>query len=505
MRNLRRFFQLFFIFSFFILFLMAIYPGKFPIPVDFFLRLDPLLWLSTIIASRSFIIHAIPAMILLLFTVFFGRFFCGWICPMGTTIDGFDNLIKARCVNKTFSRFKWVKLFILITVITTAVFSVQIAGYLDPIPLFTRTTVTFFYPLTALIFDNIIGFLISFEGLEDAVLEFIKPLQDEILPDIKAFRGSVLIALIFLVLITLGFVHRRFWCRNLCPLGALTGLFSRWRLYKRNVSYECTECGLCLSRCRMDAIGKDFKSTDHRECISCMDCKDVCPVNAIHFGFKGKRKSVPLDFSRRRFLAAGATGVISFGILKTAFSSSKEMGHMIRPPGAKEEPEFLDRCVRCGECIRVCSSKGGHGLQHAGLEIGLEGLWTPVLLPRVGYCEYNCNLCGQVCPTGAITHLSLEEKKEVKMGTAHFDKTRCIPWYYGEYCGVCEEVCPLPEKAIQLQEGDRFTIYGFRTMVKLPYVDEDLCIGCGKCVSDCPVEGNRGIFLTNMDEQRWIG
>ena len=88
---------------------------------------------------------------------------------MGTTIDGFDNLIKARCKNKTFSRFKWVKLFILIAVITTAVFSVQIAGYLDPIPLFTRTTVTFFYPLTALIFDNIIGFLISFEGLEDAV------------------------------------------------------------------------------------------------------------------------------------------------------------------------------------------------------------------------------------------------------------------------------------------------------------------------------------------------
>jgi ferredoxin len=131
-------------------------------------------------------------------------------------------------------------------------------------------------------------------------------------------------------------------------------------------------------------------------------------------------------------------------------------------------------------------------------------MWTPVLIPKTGYCEYNCNLCGQVCPTGAIMPLPLEEKKETKLGTAHFDKTRCIPWYYGENCTVCEEVCPLPDKAIKIREEDSKTIDGQPYRVKLPYVDEDLCIGCGKCVSECPVEGRKGIFVTSRDEMRWF-
>jgi formate hydrogenlyase subunit 6/NADH:ubiquinone oxidoreductase subunit I len=128
-----------------------------------------------------------------------------------------------------------------------------------------------------------------------------------------------------------------------------------------------------------------------------------------------------------------------------------------------------------------------------------------MIFPETGYCEYNCNLCGQVCPTHAITSLSLEEKKQLKIGTAHFDKTRCIPWYYGENCMVCEEHCPLPDKAIKFRKESIKTIDGKQSEVLLPYVDESLCIGCGICVTRCPVEGDRGIFLTNTGEERWIG
>jgi MauM/NapG family ferredoxin protein len=504
MQTWRRISQIFFLLVFLFLFIMAIYPGKFFVPVDFFLRLDPLIGISTGLAARGFLIRALPALILILLTVALGRFFCGWICPLGTLIDGVDRITKGKYRNSRFAGWKRAKFFILFLILAAAVFSVQLAGWMDPIALLTRTTATFLYPFVTLISDNIEIALMNIGPLEDAVMRIMHPFHSTVRLDITAFQGGIAIALIFLLILGLGLVLRRFWCRNLCPLGALLGLSSRFRWYKRRVSEDCTECGICRARCRMDAIGEDFLATDHMECISCMDCQAVCPVNAIEFKFKGRSGSAPVDLSRRQVLAAGVAGIATVGVLGTSFTHPKNNARVIRPPGSREEPEFLDRCIRCGECIRVCASKGGHGLHHAWLESGWSGLWTPVLLPRSGYCEYNCNLCGQVCPTGAIMHLPLDEKKEMKLGTAHFDKTRCIPWYYGENCTVCEEVCPHPDKAIKIIEKDTETIDGIPVRVKLPYVDESLCVGCGKCATECPVEGEKGIFVTNRDEQRWF-
>ena len=254
----------------------------------------------------------------------------------------------------------------------------------------------------------------------------------------------------------------------------------------------------------MGAIGKDFQSTNDLECINCMDCQVICPEHAIFFGFGGPKKQVRFDLTRRKILGAGLTGLFSAALIHVSFSNPKKQGMMIRPPGAREENQFLDYCIRCGECIRVCSTTG-KGLQYSGLDMGLEALWTPNLFPETGYCEYNCNLCGQVCPTQAIVSLSLSEKSQKKIGTAHFDKTSCIPWYYGENCMVCEEHCPLPDKAIKFRKESIKTIAGKRSEVLLPYVDESLCIGCGICVTRCPVEGNRGIFLTNLGEERCVG
>lgn len=504
MRTARRVSQIFFIILFFTLFLLATYPLTSKISVDLFLRSDPLAELTASVSARTFIVKSIPAILLLLLSIVFGRFFCGWICPLGTTVDGFDGLTRARFRNEKAPNLKWLKFTILIIVILAALLSVQLAGFVDPIPLFTRTTVTFLYPLFALIVDGFLGFLMSFGFLENVAFSLNDALRGSLLPiHLMAFQGSVLIGLIFLTILGFTFVHRRFWCRNLCPLGALYGLFSRFRWYRRRVSDDCTECGLCLRKCRMDAIHPDFKGTDHIECIDCMDCKAVCPVDAVSFGFVKKPAPSRVDFSRRRVLAAGASGLLSVGLLRTGFTKPAERDRVIRPPGALEEPEFLDRCIRCGECVRVCSTSGA-GLHHAGLEAGWDAVWSPLLKSKVGYCEYNCNLCGQVCPTGAIHPLPLEERQEMKMGTAHFDKTRCIPWYYGEDCMVCEEHCPLPEKAIRFRESEVVTIDGIETTVLLPYVDEVLCIGCGICVNRCPVEGDRGIFLTNADEMRWM-
>ncbi|KKL46425.1 hypothetical protein LCGC14_2345680 [marine sediment metagenome] len=172
---------------------------------------------------------------------------------------------------------------------------------------------------------------------------------------------------------------------------------------------------------------------------------------------------------------------------------------LIRPPGALAEREFLRTCVRCGECMKVCITGG---LQPAFLEGGAEGLWTPVLVPRIGYCEYRCTLCGQVCPTGAIERLPMDKKVKVKIGLAMVDKNRCLPWAHGTPCIVCEEVCPTPEKAVWFHEDLVEDRRGRRQTLKRPEVDLKLCIGCGICETLCPVPDMPAIRVTSVGESR---
>jgi Pyruvate/2-oxoacid:ferredoxin oxidoreductase delta subunit len=127
-------------------------------------------------------------------------------------------------------------------------------------------------------------------------------------------------------------------------------------------------------------------------------------------------------------------------------------------------------------------------LQPALLEAGLAGFWTPRLAPRLGYCDYGCNACGQVCPSKAIPQLALEEKRQAVMGLAAVDRNRCLPWAYNTPCIVCEEMCPVPDKAIKLQREQVGEIE-----LQKPYVVADLCIGCGICEQHCPLAGQAGI------------
>ena len=124
---------------------------------------------------------------------------------------------------------------------------------------------------------------------------------------------------------------------------------------------------------------------------------------------------------------------------------------------------------------------------------GWGGVWTPVLVARLGHCDYNCTACGQACPTNAIPALALETKRETVMGQAYIDENRCIPWADGRTCIVCEEMCPLPEKAIQLEDVVVTTAEGQETPVRRPHVLRERCIGCGICENRCPLPGDAAI------------
>jgi Pyruvate/2-oxoacid:ferredoxin oxidoreductase delta subunit len=130
-------------------------------------------------------------------------------------------------------------------------------------------------------------------------------------------------------------------------------------------------------------------------------------------------------------------------------------------------------------------------------------LWLPIAVMREGYCEYNCNLCGQVCPTDAILPLALEEKQRTAIGLAYFDKNICIPYARNSDCIVCEEHCPTPDKAIKFEVKEVRLSTGDVKNVKYPYVVRELCIGCGICEEKCPLPGKAGVFVINENQRRF--
>jgi MauM/NapG family ferredoxin protein len=225
------------------------------------------------------------------------------------------------------------------------------------------------------------------------------------------------------------------------------------------------------------------------------------PLSRWVADFARPPKESRLDLGRRSVLVAGLSGLGGSLLFAIHPQASKRTFNpaLIRPPGSLPESEFLAKCIRCGECMKVCPT---NAIQPAALEGGLEGAWTPVLKMTVGYCEYECNLCSQVCPTHAIQKISVEEKQKIKIGLAYFDKNRCLPWAYSRPCIVCEEHCPTPKKAIWFEEVEVLNLQGEKVSVKQPHVEPDLCTGCGICEAKCPVRGQAAVRVTSVGETR---
>ncbi|MFH1335981.1 MAG: 4Fe-4S binding protein, partial [Candidatus Zixiibacteriota bacterium] len=358
LKTTRRIVQIIFLLFFIFLFLAASYPLKIKFPIDFFLRMDPLIALSSMVSARAFIATFIWAFLVLALTIPLGRYFCGWVCPMGTSLDVTSYVFKKKA-GRSYPKLKFVKYAVLIFLLVGALFSSQLIWFLDPIALLTRSVAISVWPIMTLITSTIFGFAFRLAFLQDWLSSLQNLLTSTLLPEqLTFFRMSGLVLLIFLAIIIAEFVSRRFWCRNLCPLGAFFALFSKFQLLKRKVSADCTECGDCQNICKMDAIKKDFKSTEYGECIQCFDCVASCPPHVTSINFKGKVQPYTFDLGRRRVITSAVAGLVSVGILKTNFISRNANASLIRAPGSREENAFLDRCIRCHECVKVCSTSG---------------------------------------------------------------------------------------------------------------------------------------------------
>jgi len=494
--------------SFLGLFILTVFQASYPfhpwIPPELFLWADPLTALITQLAGRFFDPIFLIALLVLLSPFIFGRAFCGWICPLGTTIDISDRYLTKK--SKSTRKYRPVKTVLLFVFILFAVFGVQLSWLMDPLPILWRSFGVLGMSFSFLFADTILNGLYDANIFPDTVLDIQDNISAWLFPvSTPKFLMLLLPFIIIIGILALGKISRRFWCRNLCPLGALLGLLSKFSPFQRIVDKQaCTSCSICQKKCKMDAIEADYINTEKSECIFCLNCREDCPTDAISYQFQSPThmKTAP-DLSRRSFIGAGALALFGSGLFSLSALNPRKTDRRLRPPGSLREDDFMERCIRCEECVRICATSGGC-LQMAFLETGLEGLMTPVSKYRMGYCEFNCNLCGQICPTKAIQPLDLEEKQEIKMGTAFFLTDRCIPYRLNENCIVCEEHCPLPEKAIKLNEeeyADPET--GEIRLIAYPYVDTELCTGCGICENKCPLEGEAGIIVTREGEERF--
>ena len=512
-------------------------PVRLPLPVEAFLLADPFVGAMTLLSTHTVYRGLLWSVGLLGLTLVFGRVFCGWICPFGTLHHFFGWIFPSRYgkgsrrveSNKTFTRQR-VKYYLLYAFLAAGATGSAVGGLFDPICVAVRAIGLAVIPAAQWIVGGLNGLLaatglrpvqVAADGAQDFLAGTVWQ-NKQFYYHHTWLVGSLFVAILFLNPLR----PRAFWCRVLCPRWAPSSACSRaspssaWRKDHAEV-HRLQPLPRPLPGRRLAARGGVKWRQD--ECHMCLNCETACPEDVIKFRFLPGRRSalVKPDTGRRTAIATAAAGAAMVPVSRIADTLDANYDHrVIRPPGSVPEKEFLERCIRCAECMKVCPNDALHP---AFFEAGIEGIWTPILIPRIGYCEHSCVLCGQVCPTGAIQKITEEQKlgigqKAISIGTAFYDLGRCLPWAMSTPCIVCEEFCPTSPKAIWVEEAvvpKRLPVYDAAkdgvapampamstVAVQRPHVDPSLCIGCGACEKVCPVQDRPAVYVTSVGETR---
>ena len=480
-------------------------------PVNWFLDLDPLVAIGALLTTQALYAGLLWAVAVIVLTILFGRFFCGWVCPFGTIHHFIDytwrrsrNFAQRIQLNR-YHPAQTLKYYILILLLATAAGSSMarlttevrsrpmiltlivvacfiMAGLLaalKAIPRVDKIGATFvafvagwtgfalFLPIENIFASSLQSGLLDpmpllHRSINLALLPLLDRTHQAVSVTARCYEQAWLIGFVFLAALFLNFVIPRFYCRFLCPLGALLGVFSRYALWR--VSKTKDHCSMC-KRCESDCEGacEPAERIHSSECVLCMNCLRTCEDNVISYRTtrSASGECASPDLARRGLIVSLVSGLVTIPVIRLTNSLGMNWNpRLIRPPGSLSEEEFLERCLKCGQCMRICPT---NIIQPAGPEMGVEAIWTPTLNFRIGTsgCQLNCVACGNLCPTAAIRPITLDEKVgrgkfaargPVRLGMAFVDQGRCLPWSMDMPCIVCQENCPVSPKAIYVRD-----------------------------------------------------
>ncbi|MEN8223916.1 MAG: 4Fe-4S binding protein [Bacteroidota bacterium] len=429
-------------------------------------------------AAAGFIFVAASSLI-------FGRIYCSTLCPLGTMQDiiiWLNRKFRKKKVLKKQRSYHALKYTVLFLVGILFVFGlITPLLFFDPYSNFGRIIANTVRPVY--LFLNNLG-ATALESVDVYTLYRVEPGVTH--------WFSITFSLLLLVLIVwLSVKHARLFCNTLCPLGALLGLLSRYSLFRISLEQNlCTSCGKCSAVCKAGCIDISEKKVDFSQCVGCLNCLTSCPSNGVLFTLKG-RKSAPViqeyDPTRRNILSAALAATTTMAAMpllalqqRGGSKKCKSPQEVIRnypvsPPGSVSLRHFNDSCTACHLCVSACPT---HVIKPSFLEYGLAGIMQPRMDYLANYCNFDCITCSEVCPTGALQPLSIDEKHVLQLGKVNFIKYNCIVYTEGTDCGACSEHCPT--KAVDMRP--------YMDKLFLPVVDPEICVGCGACEYACPTD-----------------
>ncbi|MDR1557303.1 MAG: 4Fe-4S binding protein [Tannerellaceae bacterium] len=453
-----------------------------------------------------------------IFAFVFGRIYCSVICPAGIFQDIINRLF---CIRKKKSRgvrrFSYHKpqnilRYVLLGLTVASLISgfTSLIVWLDPYSNFGRIATNLFRPVV-MWGNNIFADLLM--RIENYALYHVT---------IHTVTWAGLIAgiIILLVFIVLTIFRGRLFCNTLCPVGALLSLVSRYSFFRMTFNTEtCNHCGNCERSCKAEAIDSKSMKVDTSRCVDCFNCTSSCTRNSIRYRWapffvkeRVAKEEVaasapapgiakPSSGSRRSFFATSAAIAASLPVVSAIAPSddvpegentaADDQPAPVTPPGSVNLERFKDKCTACHLCVVRCPTQV---LRPAGFQFGFDYLLRPYCAFKSSYCNYECTVCGEVCPVHAIQGLTKEEKRTTQVGIATFHIHRCIVYTEGTDCGACSEHCPTQAVHMIPYEGT----------LTIPQVEPELCIGCGGCESICPVNPHRAIIVVANKEHQQV-
>jgi ferredoxin len=443
--------------------------------------------IRTLLHPHTFFLAGL--ILLVAVTLIFGRVYCSFLCPLGTLQD----MITAgarKCGLKSEYAFTQPRnvLRYAVLAITAAAISVGILSFvnlLDP------------YSLTGRLISNIaLPQLVSIYNLS---ITLLKPFDIYLYPKQTAFVPlSVLAATSgFLGLITcMAIKHGRLYCNTICPVGTFLGLLARISFFKFKFDHQgCSECVRCEKVCKASCIDPKRASIDMSRCVGCFNCVDACSKTVIVYRKAfGSVRPDAWSPARRGFVLGSATAAGGLLLwfnpaLRAVLGTTQAIADPpVTPPGSISVFRFTQACTACCLCVSACPTSV---LTPAFMDYGPAGLLQPKMNYAKSFCEYECNVCSKVCPTGAISPVSLAEKKLTQIAEARLLENVCVVFVDHTNCGACGEVCPT--------HAIRFTD---KNNILYPEIDKQYCIGCGACQLACPTKPNSIVIHAHPVHQK---